>query len=141
MLLIWFELFLSCFSLIFFLFIFFLMIRRPPRSTRTDTLFPYTTLFRSPMTPARPRVKARRVGFFQYNARDSDQRRGATRRFPDLGILNSPARRHQPTGPLFFVAVSAYHRRCDVERKWVMPDITLDSTIHSAGLRDFSTPL
>src|SRR3546814_7595003 len=30
---------LSCF--------FFLMIRRPPRSTRTDTLFPYTTLFRS----------------------------------------------------------------------------------------------
>src|SRR3546814_9432918 len=29
---------------------FFLMIRRPPRSTRTDTLFPYTTLFRSPST-------------------------------------------------------------------------------------------
>src|SRR3546814_5573225 len=28
------------------------MIRRPPRSTRTDTLFPYTTLFRS--TPANP---------------------------------------------------------------------------------------
>src|SRR3546814_13148811 len=28
---------------------FFLMIRRPPRSTRTDTLFPYTTLFRSVM--------------------------------------------------------------------------------------------
>src|SRR3546814_4320194 len=29
------------------MFLFFLMIRRPPRSTRTDTLFPYTTLFRS----------------------------------------------------------------------------------------------
>src|SRR3546814_15665189 len=29
---------------------FFLMIRRPPRSTRTDTLFPYTTLFRSSKT-------------------------------------------------------------------------------------------
>src|SRR3546814_15545903 len=29
------------------LFFFFLMIRRPPRFTRTDTLFPYTTLFRS----------------------------------------------------------------------------------------------
>src|SRR3546814_9400617 len=27
------------------------MIRRPPRSTRTDTLFPYTTLFRSPRCP------------------------------------------------------------------------------------------
>src|SRR3546814_20712812 len=33
--------------LLFFFFVFFLMIRRPPRSTRTDTLFPYTTLFRS----------------------------------------------------------------------------------------------
>src|SRR3546814_8175056 len=32
------------------------MIRRPPRSTRTDTLFPYTTLFRS--TPHRPRLEA-----------------------------------------------------------------------------------
>src|SRR3546814_4661387 len=29
------------------------MIRRPPRSTRTDTLFPYTTLFRSGGVPAR----------------------------------------------------------------------------------------
>src|SRR3546814_5128860 len=35
------------FALSLFLF-FFLMIRRPPISTRTDTLFPYTTLFRSP---------------------------------------------------------------------------------------------
>src|SRR3546814_10977442 len=33
-----------CFSVFFFL-----MIRRPPKSTRTDTLFPYTTLFRSPV--------------------------------------------------------------------------------------------
>src|SRR3546814_4204674 len=31
--------------------VFFLMIRRPPRSTRTDTLFPYTTLFRSRSWP------------------------------------------------------------------------------------------
>src|SRR3546814_3517625 len=33
--------------------VFFLRIRRPPRPTRTDTLFPYTTLFRSPH-PVRP---------------------------------------------------------------------------------------
>src|SRR3546814_4641594 len=32
------------------------MIRRPPRSTRTDTLFPYTTLFRSPHRRASPQV-------------------------------------------------------------------------------------
>src|SRR3546814_12587809 len=36
-----------CAVLFVTLFIFVLMIRRPPRSTRTDTLFPYTTLFRS----------------------------------------------------------------------------------------------
>src|SRR3546814_9639922 len=35
-----------CVNVLFLLFV-FLMIRRPPRSTRTDTLFPYTTLFRS----------------------------------------------------------------------------------------------
>src|SRR3546814_18186164 len=35
---------LACHSVFF---LFFLMIRPPPRSTRTDTLFPYTTLFRS----------------------------------------------------------------------------------------------
>src|SRR3546814_6498994 len=36
---------------IFLIMFFFCMIRRPPRSTRTDTLFPYTTLFRSRASP------------------------------------------------------------------------------------------
>src|SRR3546814_3237497 len=40
------------------------MIRRPPRSTRTDTLLPYTTLFRSPMRPAPP-PSGRAPGFFR----------------------------------------------------------------------------
>src|SRR3546814_17269729 len=35
---------------------FFLRIRRPPRSTRTDTLFPYTTLFRSQQAVDAPRM-------------------------------------------------------------------------------------
>src|SRR3546814_1428810 len=35
------------------------MIRRPPRSTRTDTLFPYTTLFRSRHEPHRPHSRHR----------------------------------------------------------------------------------
>src|SRR3546814_237223 len=38
-------------------FFFFLMIRRPPRSTRTDTLFPYTTLFRSGLPDRQQRRK------------------------------------------------------------------------------------
>src|SRR3546814_18260028 len=46
----------------FVLFIFFfLMIRRPPRSTRTDTLFPYTTLFRS-RPPVRRRCRGSVLG-------------------------------------------------------------------------------
>src|SRR3546814_8949965 len=47
-----------------FIICFFLMIRRPPRSTRTDTLFPYTTLFRSVdlvrLRPPRNAEEARR---------------------------------------------------------------------------------
>src|SRR3546814_11769598 len=40
----WFS---QCYSSMVLFYVVFLMIRRPPRSTRTDTLFPYTTLFRS----------------------------------------------------------------------------------------------
>src|SRR3546814_1424278 len=47
--------------------IFFLMIRRPPRSTRTDTLFPYTTLFRS-LVHARRGVSVRTVPFAELVA-------------------------------------------------------------------------
>src|SRR3546814_7168109 len=61
------------------------MIRRPPRSTRTDTLFPYTTLFRSPLGRDQPLVlietqRARRDLAVQ-------QRRGADVQAgqPDLG--------------------------------------------------------
>src|SRR3546814_3980450 len=58
---------------------FFLMIRRPPRSTRTDTLFPYTTLFRSPPHARRPNGArsrggvARRTGGGQSDARAGDR--------------------------------------------------------------------
>src|SRR2546430_17475305 len=41
----------------YLIFFFFLMIRRPPRST----LFPYTTLFRSPHVSGRQRISAQRV--------------------------------------------------------------------------------
>src|SRR3546814_3463765 len=70
--------------------VFFLMIRRPPRSTRTDTLFPYTTLFRSfqlhafaPTTCATRIVRfsgislcdnTRRLGAARFNNRAMDKR-------------------------------------------------------------------
>src|SRR3546814_5954871 len=46
------------------------MIRRPPRSTRTDTLFPYTTLFRPPCRPGPPaRQCERHQGGVGHHAR------------------------------------------------------------------------
>src|SRR3546814_6266075 len=52
----------------FFVF-FFLMIRRPPRSTRTDTLFPYTTLFRSNRISAAADERKRVVQMFGQRRR------------------------------------------------------------------------
>src|SRR3546814_4969275 len=63
---------LQLFAILFF----FLMIRRPPRSTRTDTLFPYTTLFRSPATePAEPASREEsHAPFRSASRRDPDHR-------------------------------------------------------------------
>src|SRR3546814_8058506 len=58
--------------------IFFLMIRRPPRSTRTDTLFPYTTLFRSADRDHQPlhhRIHAR-IGGDPEHSHDKGARGG-----------------------------------------------------------------
>src|SRR3546814_19838895 len=72
---------------IFYLDFFFLSIRRPPRSTRTDTLFPYTTLFRSTGTRATP--SAPRASKAQPNAPHPEQvgnlRSNQSFRRPSLG--------------------------------------------------------
>src|SRR3546814_5843876 len=56
---------------------FFIMIRRPPRTTRTDTLFPYTTLFRSGCRRVhhpRPRTEERRPARRARGPADPDRR-------------------------------------------------------------------
>src|SRR3546814_20826371 len=45
------------------MYVFFVMIRRPPISTRTDTLFPYTTLFRSPFGFGSPAANSQLAAF------------------------------------------------------------------------------
>src|SRR3546814_10774900 len=60
------------------IFLFFLMIRRPPRSTRTDTLFPYTTLFRSLCSHRRGRW------FNPSRAHQFSRRAGRVMRVPAL---------------------------------------------------------
>src|SRR3546814_4606487 len=80
------------------------MIRRPPRSTRTDTLFPYTTLFRSPrsllplrVSPARlrrPRRRRRSPAFGHGELEEC----GRDLRYPDrrhLSEAQDAPRRHR----------------------------------------------
>src|SRR3546814_10246100 len=68
------------------------MIRRPPRSTRTDTLFPYTTLFRSRIHEPPPRPLQRT----HPPRRNADRRRAARR-----AARGSARRSGRPSGELF----------------------------------------
>src|SRR3546814_5480928 len=81
--------------------VFFLMIRRPPRSTRTDTLFPYTTLFRSRdvsrddrLFPSRCRAHRRRASRVD---RSRPARLAARAR---RGVVAAPARSEEHTSEL-----------------------------------------
>src|SRR3546814_6823678 len=69
------------------------MIRRPPRSTRTDTLFPYTTLFRSAARDQGERDEevqrddaARRVGVHRGQEEAADQDERGDHHGPDDGL-------------------------------------------------------
>src|SRR3546814_5036739 len=64
---------------------FFLMIRRPPRSTRTDTLFPYTTLFRSLTQNVLLPPLLRRRRFRADGEKERERRRGRHRRAQGIG--------------------------------------------------------
>src|SRR3546814_1753998 len=70
------------------------MIRRPPRSTRTDTLFPYTTLFRSPRAPLPDRHRAGDGGPAEHQAVRRAPGRSGVRR--GLGpVQRAPGRRSE----------------------------------------------
>src|SRR3546814_18566423 len=85
---------------------FFLMTRRPPRSTRTDTLFPYTTLFRSgrPLRAAeRARRRRPRAGADAGGLHAGQARRGGAGLVPKsrlgglaAGVLSRDPRRASP---------------------------------------------
>src|SRR3546814_5378881 len=71
---------------------FVLMIRRPPRSTRTDTLFPYTTLFRS--LRARPGHRKRAGAIARRRARRQPAR-VVDRGHPPADVLAAPGSRQR----------------------------------------------
>src|SRR3546814_5225657 len=69
------------------------MIRRPPRSTRTDTLFPYTTLFRSGRAPG-----AAHGGRLGEGHRDGHRGDRVPRPVAELSGVGGPEDRHQRPG-------------------------------------------
>src|SRR3546814_7871021 len=102
------------------------MIRRPPRSTRTDTLFPYTTLFRSDR-----RLSAGRLLFARIWRRDHiDQRRNADpvqaaddhRRLHPHELLDLPVRSEEHTSELQSLMRISYAVFCLKKKKQKLPD-------------------
>src|SRR3546814_5211847 len=90
--------------------IFFLMIRRPPRSTRTDTLSPYTTLFRS--GPTRRSTRHNRARLPTGRTQSEETRDHEPDRQPRIRHelpLRPPAQ--AAPGP-----VARHHRRPDADR-------------------------
>src|SRR3546814_17023902 len=92
--------------------VFFLMIRRPPRSTRTDTLFPYATLFRSRMV-AMAHIDAEGVGAGAVQRRDHlriGTRRAERRQNAHLALAGGKTLDHDCSACLFAVTVSVAWR-------------------------------
>src|SRR3546814_2929001 len=99
------------------------MIRRPPRSTRTDTLFPYTTLFRSPIgeriysaLPAHRRDSLETSGPEPMQANPGIQRRCA-RRFGDLAPKQGTHRSEEHTSELQSLMRISYAVFCLKKKK------------------------
>src|SRR3546814_3626068 len=76
---------------------FFLMIRRPPRSTRTDTLFPYTTLFRSSLMQGIADAK-QLLHRIQEERKRGDERLNIARRTPFDGQQRPYKARNRKSG-------------------------------------------
>src|SRR3546814_4005074 len=91
------------------------MLRRPPRSTRTDTLFPYTTLFRSPRLPADDRRELLgRGGQGRVDSEPAPARFGAQGawRLPDRHRRAVPRRSEEHTSELQSLMRTSYAVFC-----------------------------
>src|SRR3546814_9408340 len=99
----------------------FLMIRRPPRSTRTDTRFPYTTLFRS-LGRAGPAPDAGR----DPRAIRPDRAQGPLDRARHAALGGSPERSEEHTSELQSLMRISYAVFCLKKKKKYRPLTTPD---------------
>src|SRR3546814_2313085 len=81
------------------------MIRRPPRSTRTDTLFPYTTLFRSDR-----RVLLDQLGHLATERLDAERQRRDVEQQHVLAIARQHGALHRSTGGNRFIRIDVLAR-------------------------------
>src|SRR3546814_15703947 len=118
------------------------MIRRPPRSTRTDPLFPYTTLFRS--NPLRVRFLRTEWRIYQgqrpWDARHAGTRLREARRAISAyqiapGVRQKPGahvhRARQAGEPRIW---AGDHRRSGQETRGELRQLAIDETRHFGGL-------
>src|SRR3546814_1339675 len=89
------------------------MIRRPPRSTRTDTLFPYTTLFRS----ARPRRRGAEAGDARDGEADASRLRARRHRDRRGRLLRDEQRSEEHTSELQSLMRISYAVFCLKKKK------------------------
>src|SRR3546814_17334771 len=87
-----------CFYMYVFLYFFVLQIRRTPRSTRTDTLFPYTTLFRSFHSLKRSRFTSAWWSSFRWKYACIAHTQSYNRREKEETTANAKEKCHVPEG-------------------------------------------
>src|SRR3546814_16331326 len=119
------------------LFVLFLMILLPPRSTRTDTLFPYTTLFRSPAGPSTPSRPAGRCATPSPPRPFHQRRRWGKRRSPQPQRGETTEEKVSPMAPYDVNAVlpGADHAPRAPERKSVVEGTSVAVRVGIGGGR------
>src|SRR3546814_7771630 len=93
------------------------MIRRPPRSTRTDTLFPYTTLFRSPEGRDRPDESPAGKEMTMGGIMPQLSRRGLVSGLASLGAVTIVGRSEEHTSELQSLMRISYAVFCLKKKK------------------------
>src|SRR3546814_5175734 len=105
------------------------MIRRPPRSTRTDTLFPYTTLFRSLGSDLGSAVKGFRSAVSDADKETTEQidDKSRDRNLKDADFDNTP-RSEEHTSELQSLMRLSYAVLCLTKKKTTLPHTKLQKT-------------